>query len=197
MHKLLIVVCLLWLSGCSGMRLVDTDVNSFATMPLVAPGASYSFQRLLSQQAQAERQSALEALVERALAPLGLKRDDAQAQYSVEVNATVRVDPPALWERPFFGWSGWIMGGPMHGGNAVIVTGAPLFPVSEPPFFRRQLDLFIRDLSSMQVVFETHASHDGRWSDNAAIFSAMLQAALKDFPQAPLGLRRINIEIPR
>lgn len=196
MYKLLVVLCLSMLGGCSGMRLVDTDVSSFATMPLVASGASYSFQRLPSQQTQAERQSALEALVDQALQPLGLQRDDAHAQYSVEVSAAVRVDPPALWERPFFGWSGWIMG-PMHGGNAVIVTGAPLFPVSEPPFFRRQLDLFIRDLSSMQVVFETHASHDGRWSDNAAIFAAMLRAALKDFPQAPQGLRRINIEIPR
>ena len=81
------------------------------------------------------------------------------------------------------------------------MLGASLFlPGSgfgEPRYYWRQVSLLIRDLRSAQVVYETHAEHDGPWADSETIFPAMLDAALKDFPNPPPGLRRINIEIPR
>jgi len=45
------------------------------------------------------------------------------------------------------------------------------------------------------VVFESRASHDGPWSDCAAIVPAMLDAALQGFPNLPPGQRHVNIEI--
>ena len=59
------------------------------------------------------------------------------------------------------------------------------------------MSLIIRHLGTAQVVFETQAANDGPWSDSDAVVAAMFEAALKDFPNPPPGVRRINIEIPR
>lgn len=55
----------------------------------------------------------------------------------------------------------------------------------------------MRDLSSNQIVFESRAVHDGVWSDTLNVLSAMLDAALRGFPQPAPGTHRINVEIPR
>ena len=60
-----------------------------------------------------------------------------------------------------------------------------------------EASLVIRRLIDNQVVFETRAKHDGRWSDDEAVLPAMFQAALQGFPNPPRGLRRVTIEIPR
>jgi hypothetical protein len=67
----------------------------------------------------------------------------------------------------------------------------------EAPWFKRELTILMRDLSTGQVMYETRALHDGVWSDTLAVLPAMLDAALTGFPQPPPGTRRINIEIPR
>jgi hypothetical protein len=55
----------------------------------------------------------------------------------------------------------------------------------------------MRDLKSGQVVYETRASHAGPWSDSVPIFATLFQAALANFPNPPVGPRRVNIELPR
>lgn len=193
----------LWLSGCSSMRLVDSDVQSYATSPPVAIGASYRFERLPSQQSQAEatQQTQLEALTEPVLAKAGLKRDDAAASYSVQIAVAIRVDPYAPWDQPMIGWwPGFGFG--LHSGHGRFIGQHPFmgiysFGMSEQPYYWRQVSLVMRDLSTAQVVYETHAAHDGRWSDDKAVLGAMFEAALQGFPNPPPGPRRINIEIPR
>lgn len=185
------------LSGCAGVRLVDTEVRSFATPPLIPTGAHYRFERLLSQQADTALQSRLEALAEPALKKVSLQRRDATANYSVQVTYGMKVDAQAPWEQPSMGWSlGWGMrAGSVAVGSQFPVWGRP--GLDNQPYYWRQVSLIIRHLGTQQVVYETHASHDGRWSDSEAVLPALFEAALTGFPNPPTGVRRINIDIAR
>ena len=183
------------LSGCSGMRLVDSQVSSFAPTP-VAAGASYRFERLPSQQANAAFQDRLEAIAGQALAKVGLKRQDSAADLTAQVFLTQRVESLAP-DRSLVGWHlGWRVG--PHGGIGMGLGHAPLFAgLADRPGYWREVRLILRDSASAAVVFETRASHDGPWADSGAVLPAMLEAALQGFPNPPPGERRINIDIPR
>ena len=50
------------LTGCATSWVVDSDVKSFASPGAIAPGATYRFDRLPSQQADGARQESLEAM---------------------------------------------------------------------------------------------------------------------------------------
>lgn len=191
----------IWLTGCGTVRLVDTDVRSYATPPLVPVGASYRFERLPSQQTDVGRQTRLEAMVQPALAKAGLRRNDAAASYSVQISASMKVDPYSPWDQPSVGWGpGWNFGWGVRSGNVQIGGYNPFMPgfgLGERPYYWRQVSLVMRNLSTNQVVYETRAAHDGRWADSEAVLPAMFDAALRDFPNPPPGVRRINMEIPR
>lgn len=186
---LLFVVTLL--TGCSGMRLVDSQVNSFAPASVPA-GSRYRFERLPSQQAN-PAQDRLERMAEQALAQVGLTRDDQAARYSVQVSATQRAQQLVL-DRPALGWNlGW-----MFGNGGISVGNGMLFPgLDARTSYWREVGLVIRERATQAVVFESRAVHDGPWSDSDAILSAMLDATLQGFPNPPAGERRVNIEIPR
>jgi hypothetical protein len=184
----------LFMTGCSGMRLVDSDVSAFphwnGAPP--GPGTAYRFERLPSQQAPGAQQDAVEAQARTALAKVGLELNPAVARYSVQV--VLNTQRVVRW--PYDGW-----GGPgvfLAGGNRGAALGLS-FPLgySEPDYFKRELSILMRDLRSQQVAFESRALHDGVWSDTAAVLPAMLDAALRGFPEPPPGTRRINVEIPR
>jgi hypothetical protein len=88
---------------------------------------------------------------------------------------------------------GWMFGN----GSIGIGQGGALFPgLDSQTSYWRQVSLVVRDATGA-VVFESHASNDGVWSDSDAVLAAMLDAALDGFPTPPTGLRRVNIEIPR
>ena len=179
------------LSGCAGVRLVDTQVNSFAPQ-VIAAGASYQFERLPSQLADPVNQTKLEKLAEQALAKVGLKRQN-NAPLSVQVSAVQRQENSLSQSGVGIGWGlGWVMG---HGELSVGNSGA-MFPwMAVQTTYWRQVSLIMRNASGA-VVFESHASHDGIWPDSEVVLAAMLDAALQGFPTPPAGVRRVNIEIP-
>ncbi len=191
-----IIFAAISLTGCGAMRLVDTEVRSFATPTAVSVGATYRFERLPSQQADAARQDKLEVVAQQALDKVGLKRDDSAASHSVQVSYSMKVDAHAPWEQPEPAW-GWGIGLGGRGGSVMLGAGLPFGGLATLPYYRRQISLIIRSLASNQVVYESHATHDGRWADTEAVLPAMFDAVLKDFPNPPAGVRRINIEIPR
>lgn len=201
MRKSLVAVLftVLGLTGCGSMRVVDSDVSSYAAPPYIPLGASYRFERLPSQQAQAPRQSALETIAQQALAKVGLQRNDAMASYGVEVSAGMKIEPRSPWDGPWPGYGlGWNLGWGTRGGSLMIGGRGPFMRgLYDSPYYWRQVSVIIRRINSAQVVYETHASHDGPWPDSDAVLPAMLDAALKDFPTPPQGPRRVNIEIPR
>ena len=195
---LFLIATSLWLmTGCASVRLVDTDVTAFPkwTAAPPGPGTAYRFERLPSQQNLAAQQDAVEADARTALARVGMELNPAVARYSVQVVATTQII-----ERGYPGYDG-IFGGPglfLGGGNRGLGFGLS-FPMRfpEPTYFKRELSMLMRELSTQQVVFETRAFHDGVWSDTQAVFPAMMDAALRGFPEPPPGTRRINVEIPR
>ncbi|MBT3067532.1 DUF4136 domain-containing protein [Rhodoferax sp. U11-2br] len=180
------------LTGCSGMRVVDSQVNSFAPAT-VAAGSRYRFDRLPSQQSNPAAQEQLEAMAEAALTKVGLVRDDQGASLSVQVSVTERAEQSAM-DHPALGWNlGWRVG---NGG--VWMGRGPLFPgLDVRTSYWREVGLVLRQRSTQAVVFESRASHDGPWADSEAVLPAMLDAALQGFPTPPTGLRRVNIEIAR
>jgi hypothetical protein len=180
----------LWLTGCASTRLVDSDVQSFSQLAGAPARATYSFERLPSQQAQGAQQSAVEDQARLALAKVGLRQDSAAPFYRVHVHArTDLLAYPDYWDGPGWGWGGWGGGRGFYGGLSMR------FP--PPTLYRREVGLILREAASGTVVYETRAVHEGVWADNPAVFAAMFDAALNGFPTPPTGPRRIVLEIPR
>lgn len=185
------------LTGCAGMRVVDSQVLAVANVPpgVQLQGAKYRFERLPSQAGNPEAGLA-EQQAEQALAAVGLVRDDAAAQLSVLVGfqgTQYLADP---WGYPYPGTYGSIsIGRGVPWGSGVGFGMGMRFP--PPTQYRREVSLILRDLKSGQVVYETRASHDGPWSDSTTIFATLFKAALANFPNPPAGPQRVNIEIPR
>jgi hypothetical protein len=197
-----VAVLAFFMAGCSTARLVDSDVTAFSRWSTAppAPGTPYRFERLPSQQTFAAQQDQFEALARNALARVGLDLNPTIARYSVQVVVNTMVLDRGFYGGPGYGGFGYPMTGVFMGGGS---RGASLglgmsFPLRFPdPYFKRELSLLMRELSTGQIVFETRAVHDGVWSDTLAVLPAMLDAALTGFPQPPPGTRRVNVEIPR
>jgi hypothetical protein len=186
------------LSGCASVYLVDNQVQSFsrwASASVAEPQAPQRFvwERLPSQ--AGDGQDVLERLATEALASVGwtLTPEGASAPWRVQVSASTVTLPRAPWESPPSPWR--------RGDRVVTADGKvlymPRFMEIESPYYQRKVSLLIRDVASGQVVYETHASHDGRWGGSEPLWGAMLHAALQGFPQAPEGPRQVNLEVPR
>ncbi len=207
------LACALLLSACSGLRLVDTDVVSFAQWPSAtppAPGSSYRFERLPSQQSALPQggisgmelsQDQLEAIARTALDKLGLRNTPSAAAFNVQVSASTRYAPRYPYNGSAFGGGFGGFGGTgvaLGAGSAGSFIGFS-FPLgmSESPLYLREVSIVVRDASNNAVLFESKATHSGVWSDAQAVLPAMFEAAMQGFPTPPAGPRRINIEIPR
>lgn len=202
------------LSGCAGVYRVDSRVESFARWvdpgqpaapssagAIPAPPQTFRFEQLPSQTTgtAAQSQSALELLAQTELAPLGWAPANPpdQAHWAIQVSAYQQRLPRAPWEDPWegsrFGWSTQVHIGVGSG----QIMWSPWLLRPEMPYHLRRVSLVIRDARSGQVVYETSAAHDGRWNSTPALWSAMMSAALQDFPAPPDGVRDIPIDVPR
>jgi hypothetical protein len=179
------------LSGCATGYLLDNSVQSFSSLPALPASPTYRFDRLLSQ--QAPQQAQLETFADAALFRAGLRRDDAAPRYAVQLTARVqRVLSP--WADPWdSGWGPW-GGGGFSGVGLGFGFGGP-FPRMDQPWFHREVGVVMRELPGNRVVYETHASNDGPWGDNASVLPAMFDAALQGFPNPPPGVRRVDIQV--
>ncbi|MDH3460720.1 MAG: hypothetical protein OEM00_07020, partial [Burkholderiaceae bacterium] len=65
------------LLGCGTTRLIDADVSTFGSWPAGRVPGSFTFERLPSQQAQAQQQQELEAAALPALEQAGFKAVDS------------------------------------------------------------------------------------------------------------------------
>lgn len=177
------------LSGCATGYLLDNQVQSFSQLQSLPAQPSYRFERTLSQQADPAQQ-ALEALADPALYRAGLRRDDANPRYSVQVSArTMQTLSPYAdpWDR--FGW------GLGFGGRGFGIGFGGGFPRGDSPWFHREVSIVVRELGTNRVVYETHATNDGPWMDNRSVLPAMFDAALQGFPNPPPGPRRVDIHV--
>ncbi|SEJ00388.1 MULTISPECIES: DUF4136 domain-containing protein [unclassified Variovorax] len=191
------------LTGCATSWVVDSDVKSFSSLGAVAPGATYRFDRLPSQQADGARQESLEAMAAAALDKAGLRRDDTRAQYTAQIGArvTAGLSPwadPWLYSGPwgYAGYGGYggygYHGRRWYGGGWY---GGPAFAPPANPWYEREVSVVLREVASNKVVYETRARNDGPYTSSAAILPVMFQAALQGFPNPPQGERRVDIEL--
>lgn len=189
------------LSGCATGWVVDSGVKSFSSISTLPGGATYRFERLPSQQADAERQQSVEAMAAAALEKVGLRRDDASPTYSAQVAARVRLGlspwaDPWFFDGPFgggYGYPGYVRGWYGYGYGGWY--GAPAFTPPANPWYEREVSIVLREVGSNRVVYETRARNDGPYNRSAAILPVMFDAALQGFPNPPQGERRVNIPL--
>lgn len=178
------------LSGCAAGYLLDNRVQSFSSLPALPAAPTYRLERLPSQQADPV-QAQIESLADAALFKAGLRRDDAQPRYSVQVSARVQptLSPYASpWPGMGIGF-GWGLSGRHFG-----IGGG--FPRMESPWYQREVNVVVRELDGNRVVYESQAANDGPWMDNRVVLAAMFDAALQGFPNPPQGVRRVDIHLP-
>lgn len=193
-----LALALTLLTGCSSVRLVDSQVQAMATLPAggtIAKGAHYRFERLPSQ-ADQPRSEQVEAMAQAALSQVGLVRDEAAPRYSVLLGTRMQSYLSDPWGRPI-GAPGSPYGSIMIGagsGGGMFGWGMRMPPST---LYHYEVSLVLRDLPSGQLVYETRATHDGIWADSTRLFPVLFEAALRDFPNPPPGVHQVNIEIPR
>ena len=166
-------------AGCATGYLLDNNVQSFSQPAGAAGQPTYRFERLPSQQDTLRRRSS-KPWPTPALHKAGLRRDDAEPRYSVQVAGRRPAGPLALG-RPL-GWLGAFGVGHRRRrawlrlpGSAIRLHGAALVPARGGRHRART--------GRQPVVYETRAINDGPWIDNGAVFPAMFEAALQGFPK--------------
>ncbi len=173
------------LTGCSMLRMIDSDVQSFAGAALPASNADFRFERLPSQQ-NLSSQDTLESMAQEALERVGLNRNDTSGRYMAQVGLGVDNIRNPHYRPPRPRW--------VRGADGKLYEEWPLIPDIEVPWFRHRVHLTLRDSSTSQVAFETTAIFDGPWRDTLNLVPSMLEAALKDYPNP--GNRRVVVELP-
>lgn len=180
------------LAGCATSYTLDSTVQSFSHITALPQPATYRFERLLSQQDVAQPQ--LEAFADPALNAAGLRRDDSSPRYSVQIAAR-SAQTLSPWAEPWgpgfgfgLGYGGWRRGGWGWGLHSRYGY--------EAPWYHREVDVVVRDLSNNRVVFESRAVSDGPYGESIKIFPAMFTAAMQGFPNPPAGVRRVDVTIP-
>ncbi len=186
------------LAGCATSYTLESNVQSFSALSPSALGSgTYRFERLPLQQAD-PGQVQVELMAATALQQAGLRRDDATPRYGVQVAAKNQrmVSPFASpWGYGPWGWGGW---GPPGGWGYAAGWGGRNWGAGwgyESDWFHREVSVIVRDLSTQQVVYETHAVSDSPWRDSVSVLPAMFQAALQGFPTPPPGPRRVDVQI--
>jgi hypothetical protein len=188
------------LSGCSTMRVIESQVQTSTQWPPQNAAPTQALFRLERLPADVNNLQAgwAEVELESALAPLGWKRNDVDAQYSawIDVRSAEFIADP--WGRPVRGpWAHQVRinigtGYRPHGFGFGMRPGFPA-----PMGYVQEVNIIIRDLTSSHVVYQTKATHDGPWSDHPNILRAMISAALQGFPNPSAKIRQVNTTISR
>lgn len=184
------------LSGCAAMNRLSSEVSSYGQWPAERRTPSYVFERLPSQQAQAEQQTLLEDAARPALEAAGFRpaAEGSAADVTVQVGARVSGDERAYLYDGFgpFGWPGYHRR-PRFG---LGVGWGPYWSGSFPtPQYEREVMVLVRDRRSGQTVYETRATNSGNSSAIQSLLPAMFAAAMKDFPAAGINPRRVVTDI--
>lgn len=192
--SLTVLGCAALLAGCASVREVQSDVQSFSTLPAMPSPPTYRLELLPSQQANAPQFASIEALAQQSLSKVGLQRDDSQGSLIVQIGAQARYTrdfasyygpyapygPRWNWGLGFGRGAGWGMG---FGG----------FMFDTPPLLHyRAVSVVMREQRTQRIVYETSAVHEDVWTNDPAIFGVLFDAALSGFPNPPQGTRQVR-----
>jgi hypothetical protein len=193
------VLALGMLAGCASLNSLDVDVASYGTWPSGRAPGSFAFERLPSQQAQAERQGALETAARDALERAGFTHaaDPANADVTVQLGARITRYDTSPWDDPFWwrwGPSPWRHPG-FHGYPGWYHPHFGFGSSFSSPRYDREVALLVRDRRTGAPLYETRATSDGYSAGDTALLAAMFEAALKDFPTPAVSPRRVTIPL--
>jgi hypothetical protein len=184
--RLLGVAMLATLCACATAP-PQATVQTFTPAPQLPAGSTYRHERLPSQAGRPDL-AFLESVADSLLARAGLSRSDANAGLALQL--TVSQDAVAYgpawgpsWMSVGIGGGSWSGGGVGVGLNFPVGGSAAAYPV-------QRVDVLLRDLAGGQVVFQSQASGVGM---NPAM---LLEAALRDFPNGPPGIRVLPLPPP-
>ena len=182
------------LAGCSGVRTVHSDVQSYSTLTQLPSPPTYRLHLLPSQQAQGPEFAQVVQQAEASLASVGLQRDDAHGALVAQIAAQARYIPdswllPGSPYNPYgaYGGFGW---GPGWGGR-----GGMMWRDTGPSLHYRAVQLTLRDFASQQVVYETSAKYEDVWVNDQVIYRILFDSALNGFPQPPAGPRTVSATV--
>ena len=183
-----LLLCTLWLTGCAGVRNVESEVQSYSTLAELPKPPTYRLQLLPSQQAQGTAFDNVVQQAQTSLAGVGLQRDDAQGTLVAQISAEARYIPDS-WLLPGspYGGFGWGPGFGWRGGLMWRDTG--------PSLHYRAVQLTLRDFQSQQVVYETSARYEDVWVDDKVIYRILFDSALNGFPKPPAGVRKVTATV--
>ena len=174
------LVATLLLSACAGLKTINAEVSSYGTWPAGRAAGSYSFERLPSQQAQADRQAMIEAQAAMALSQAGFVPAAAgtPADVTVQLGARVTRQDRSPWDDPLWGpaWgSRWAM-------TPWARPGWGWGWGSVNPDYLREVAVLLRDRQTGEALYEARASNGGATEGGSAMLGALFSAALQAFP---------------
>lgn len=183
------------LGGCATLNTVSSSVASFGEWPAERKPGSYAFERLPSQQARAAESEALEASARNALEKAGFtpSADGKEPDVLVQVGARDARYIVSPWDDPMW-WRGSF--GYWRYGPWVSPRWGVNMRYDSFPRYERQVALLIRDRATGKPLFETRATSEGNARSDAALLSAMFEAAMMDFPRLGMNPRRVVVELP-
>ena len=189
------------LTACASMNQLRNDVFTYSLWPTGRQPSTYTFERLPSQQVNAQQQQVLEEAAHRAMEGAGftLAADPATADVSVTLGARVSANERSPYDDPFW-WHGglWRYGyGYGHGygwrGGYWPAYYRGFGPYAYWPYYydnqtyAREVAMLIRDRKSGQPLYEVRVTNDGFSSSIDSLLGPMFEAGMKDFPQQPGG----------
>jgi len=182
------------LAGCAGMRSVSSEVSSFGEWPDGRSAGGYAFERLPSQQAQATETEMLENAARPALEKAGFKpaAEGQQPDVLVQVGARDSRFVTSPWDDPL-----WWRGGFGMWRNGPWMS--PRWNMSmryDFPRYESQVALLLRDRASGKPLYETRAATETGSRADPALYGALFQASLMDFPRLGMNPRRVVVELP-
>ena len=182
------VAAVMTLTACAGFNQLSSDVSTFSQWPAGRKPASYAFDRLPSQQANAETQKVLEEAAARGLQTAGFTpaTDAKTADVTVQLGARVNVQDASPFDDPFW-WRGGLYRGYAARGYRSGGFGFGLGlgfgrGFYGPPSFEREVAVLIRDKKSGEALYEARAVNDGASQSINSLLPAMFDAALQGFP---------------
>jgi hypothetical protein len=183
--------------GCAswpGFHTITAQVSSYGNWPASRTAQSYAFERLPSQQAQADLQQQLEEAARPALAAAGFKpvAEGAQPDVLVQVGARITRTEPSPWADPLW-WRGPI--GPWRSRYWPTPIHPPALWLEDLPREEREVAVLMRDRASSQPIYEARATHSGSNRAGMDLIRALFKAALMDFPASGLNPRPVNVPL--
>lgn len=186
----------LWLlAGCSSVRVVATEVQTFSSLQPPLLNAEYKFERLPSQQAQAAQQERIEAAAQQALARAGMAFNPQATRYAVQVGFGVQRE--SSYQAPWSADLGWAYGRGFGWGGRMGWGGYWDGDYYGRTVYRHEVGVTIRDQNSNQIVYETYARYNAANADVWGVLAALFEASLDNFPAATVGVRQLDIRVPR